>query len=290
MGVRTLDEIMSLAETQGVNISTIVKDIEAKEQDISHEKLTDKMKYYFQVMKDSAKAGIEKPVSSLSGITGGEGFHLWQTAGNAVSGNVSLKAAARAMAVSNVNASMGRIVASPTAGSCGIIPGVLISAAEKLGKTDDEIVDALFTAGAVGKVIALNATLAGAEGGCQAECGSAVAMAAAAVVELSGGTPRQVGDAVAIALKSMMGLVCDPVAGLVEVPCIKRNGMGAVQAMLACDMVMAGIESVIPPDEVIKAMDEVGRMMPEQLRETAQGGLATTPTGKQIQQRLFGEK
>ena len=189
------------------------------------------------------------------------------------------------MAVSNVNASMGRIVASPTAGSCGIIPE-LITIAEKMNKTDDYIINALFTAGAVGKVIAQNATLAGAEGGCQAECGSAGAMAAAAAVELSGGTPRQAGHAVAIVLKSIMGLVCDPVAGLVEVPCIKRNGMGAVHAILAADMALSGIESVIPPDEVIKAMGEIGRMMPEQLKETALGGLATTPTGKRIRKKL----
>jgi L-serine dehydratase len=156
-----------------------------------------------------------------------------------------------------------------------------------LDKSDDQITEALFTAGAIGKIIALNATLAGAEGGCQAECGSAVAMAAAAVVELAGGTPRQVGHAVAISLKSLMGLVCDPVAGLVEVPCIKRNGMGAVQAITAADMALAGIESIIPPDEVIKAMGEIGRMMPEQLRETAMGGLATTPTGKRIKEELL---
>lgn len=289
MSLRTLEEIITRAEAQEVNISAIIKNIEAKEQNTSPEKLTEKMKQYFQVMKESTQIGTENPISSLSGITGGEGYNLWKASKKALSGDISLKAAARAMAVSNVNASMGRIVASPTAGSCGIIPGVLITVAEKLGKTDDQIVDALFTAGAVGKVIAQNATLAGAEGGCQAECGSAVSMAAGAAVELAGGTPKQVGHAVAIALKGLMGLVCDPVAGLVEVPCIKRNGMGAVQAILAADMALAGIESVIPPDEVIMAMDEVGKMMPEQLRETAQGGLATTPTGKQIQKELFGK-
>lgn len=288
MSIRTLDEIIAKAETQKVNISTVIKDIESKEMGVSVENLTRKMKEYFQVMKESAQIGIEKPILSLSGITGGEGYCLWKASEKAISDSITLKAAALAMAVSNVNASMGRIVASPTAGSCGIIPGVLISVAEKLGKSDDHITDALFTAGAVGKIIALNATLAGAEGGCQAECGSAVAMAAAAVIELAGGTPKQVGHAVAIALKSLMGLVCDPVAGLVEVPCIKRNGMGAVQAIMAADMALAGIESIIPPDEVIKAMGEVGRMMPEQLRETAMGGLATTPTGKRIKQELFG--
>lgn len=288
MSIRTLDEIITKAETQRVNISAIIKDMESKELETSAENLTKKMKEYFQVMKESAQNGIERPISSLSGITGGEGYNLWKASEKSISGNVTLKAAALAMGVSNVNASMGRIVASSTAGSCGIIPGVLISVAEKLGKSDAEITDVLFTAGAVGKIIAMNATLSGAEGGCQAECGSAVAMAAAATVELAGGTPRQVGHAVAIALKSLMGLVCDPVAGLVEVPCIKRNGMGAALAITAADMALAGIQSIIPPDEVIKAMGEVGRMMPVQLRETASGGLATTPTGKRIKQELFG--
>ncbi|HHX22411.1 MAG TPA: L-serine ammonia-lyase, iron-sulfur-dependent, subunit alpha [Thermoanaerobacterales bacterium] len=287
MSLRTLEEMITLAETQKVNISTVIKDMESKEMGISVEKLTNRMKEYFQVMKETAQKGTKKPVSSLSGVTGGEGYRLWKASEKAISNSIALKAAARAMAVSNVNASMGRIVASPTAGSCGIIPGVLISIAEELDKSDDQITEALFTAGAIGKIIALNATLAGAEGGCQAECGSAVAMAAAAVVDLAGGTPKQVGHAVAISLKSLMGLVCDPVAGLVEVPCIKRNGMGAVQAITAADMALAGIESIIPPDEVIKAMGEVGRMMPEQLRETAMGGLATTPTGKRIKEELL---
>jgi L-serine dehydratase len=268
MSVRTLHEIITMAESQKVKISAIVKDLEAEETRDSVENLVKKMKEYFQVMKEAAQKGIENPISSLSDTTGGEGYRLWKAYNNAISDGISLKAAALAMAVSNVNASMGRIVAAPTAGSCGIIPGVLITVAEKLGKNDEEITDVLFTAGAVGKIIALNATLSGAEGGCQAECGSAVAMAAAAVVELAGGTPKQVGHAVAIALKSLMGLVCDPVAGLVEVPCVKRNGMAAVLAITAADMALAGIESVIPTDEVIKAMGEVGRMMPEQLRET----------------------
>lgn len=284
-----IEELVKLAEDKKVKISDITKEIEAKQQGISIKELFEKMRNYYKTMKESTEQGIFQPVNSISGITGKEGYKLWKTS-NAIVGQTVKKAAARAMAVANVNASMGKIVASPTAGSCGIIPGALITVQESLNKSDEDVIDSLFTAGAIGKIIAKNATLAGAEGGCQAECGSASAMAAAAIVELIGGSPSQVSHAVAIALKSVMGLVCDPVAGLVEVPCIKRNAMGAVQALLSADMVMAGIESVIPADEVIKAMSEVGHMMPEQLRETALGGIATTPTGKEIKNKVFGNK
>lgn len=288
MSINSLEKLIHLAEERNRKISSIVKEQKAKEQGMTERELTDKMLKYYEVMKQAANRGVFEQIHSISGITGGEGFKLWQAAEKGLSGSVVLKASARAMAVSNVNASMGKIVAAPTAGSCGIIPGALITVTEKLNKSDEEAVDALFTAAAVGEIIARNATLAGAEGGCQAECGSASAMAAAAVVELAGGSPRQAGHAVAFALKAVMGMVCDPVAGLVEVPCIKRNGMGAAQALLAADMALAGIESVIPPDEVIKAMGEVGCMLPQQLRETALGGLAATPTGKEIQKRVFG--
>lgn len=288
MAINTIDELINFAEKQNQKISTIVKEKKAKEQGLSEKELTNKMEKIYEVMKQAADRGTSKEVSSISGITGGEGYKLWKAAKKGLSGFNILKASARAMAVSNVNASMGKIVAAPTAGSCGIIPGVLITVAEELKKRNEEVVDALFTAAAVGEIIAKNATLAGAEGGCQAECGSASAMAAAAVVELAGGSPRQAGHAVAFALKAVMGMVCDPVAGLVEVPCIKRNGMGAAQALLAADMALAEIESLIPPDEVIKAMGEVGCMLPQQLRETALGGLAATPTGKEIQKRVFG--
>jgi L-serine dehydratase len=287
LAINTIDELINFAEKQNQKISTIVKEQKAKEQGLSEKELTDKMMKFYEVMKQAADRGTSKEVSSISGITGGEGYKLWQAAKKGLSGFNILKASARAMAVSNVNASMGKIVAAPTAGSCGIIPGAIVTAAEELKKRDEEVVDALFTAAAVGEIIAKNATLAGAEGGCQAECGSASAMATAAVVELAGGSPRQVGHAVAFALKAVMGMVCDPVAGLVEVPCVKRNGMGAAQALLAADMALAGIKSVIPPDEVIKAMAQVGRALPGELKETARGGLAVTPTGKKIKEKVF---
>lgn len=288
MGTLTLEKLIKDAENRSQHIYEVIKEIEAREQGISIKMLMEKMGQHLKVMKDALVQGTTTHITSLSGITGGEGFRLWNKAQESLSGDVIAKAAARAMAVANVNASMGKIVAAPTAGSCGIIPGVIITLAEKLSSTDDDLINALFTAGAVGKITALTATLAGAEGGCQAECGSATAMAAAAAVEMSGGSPRQVGHAVAIALKCVMGLVCDPVAGLVEVPCIKRNGMGTAHAILAADMAMSGIQSVIQPDEVIKAMGEVGRAIPEQLKETSLGGIATTPTGEKIRKEIFG--
>ncbi|KXG75190.1 L-serine dehydratase, alpha chain [Fervidicola ferrireducens] len=282
----TIEELVVTAEKLGCRISTLVKEQEAKSKGCTEEELFLKMKSYLEVMKQAANKGVQSEISSISGITGGEGKKLWDAVGRALSGETVAKAAARAMAVSNVNASMGRIVAAPTAGSCGIVPGAVLTVGEKLSKTDDEIVECLFTAAAVGKIIALNATLAGAEGGCQAECGAASAMAAAAIVELASGSPRQVSHAVAIALKAVMGLVCDPVAGLVEVPCVKRNAMGAAEAILAADLALAGIESVIPADEVISAMKEVGRMMSDKLKETAMGGVAATPTGKKLSEKI----
>lgn len=284
--ISTIEELVATAEKRGCKISTLVKELEAKSTGKSEEELFQRMRSFLQVMKEAADKGVSQEIRSVSGITGGEGMKMWNAVDRSLLGRTAAMAAARAMAVSNVNASMGKIVAAPTAGSCGILPGAILTVGERLSKTEDEMVDSLFTAAAVGKIIALHATLSGAEGGCQAECGSASAMAAAAVVELAGGTPRQAAHAVAMALKAVMGLVCDPVAGLVEVPCVKRNAMGAVEAILAADMAMAGIESVIPADEVIKAMKEVGCMMSYELRETAMGGVAATPTGKKLSEKI----
>jgi len=284
--ISTIEELVATAEKRGCKISTLVKELEAKSTGKSEEELFQRMRSFLQVMKEAADKGVSQEIRSVSGITGGEGLKMWNAVDRSLLGRTAAMAAARAMAVSNVNASMGKIVAAPTAGSCGILPGAILTVGERLSKTEDEMVDSLFTAAAVGKIIALHATLSGAEGGCQAECGSASAMAAAAVVELAGGTPRQAAHAVAMALKAVMGLVCDPVAGLVEVPCVKRNAMGAVEAILAADMAMAGIESVIPADEVIEAMKEVGCMMSYELRETAMGGVAATPTGKKLSEKI----
>ena len=212
---------------------------------------------------------------------------LWAAGEELSSGGVLGGALYRALAVSELNAAMGRVVAAPTAGSCGILPAAVLTMQEK-GCSERDCVMALFTASAVGMVITANASVAGAQGGCQAECGSAAAMAAAAIVELAGGSPRQAAHAVAIALKNILGLVCDPVAGLVEIPCIKRNASGVAGAFVAAELALAGIESAIPADEVIVAMKKVGDAMSPALKETAEGGLAATPTARRLYEQVFG--
>jgi len=264
------------------------------------------MEERFEIMCESVRLGMDKNLRSNSGLTGGEGWKMMQYAGpggdnedsadtagqrsGPLCGPFLSRAMARALATAGCNASMGKIVAAPTAGSCGILPGCLVSMLEDRGTDRREIVMSLFTAGAFGMVIANNASVAGAEGGCQAECGSASAMAAAALVELMGGTPMQSADACAIAIANQLGLVCDPVAGLVEIPCIKRNASGVMIAFSAADMALAGIPAMIPADECIGAMREVGNALPVSLKETAGGGLAATKTGQALRKKVFGEK
>ncbi|AOT72781.1 L-serine ammonia-lyase, iron-sulfur-dependent, subunit alpha [Geosporobacter ferrireducens] len=245
-----------------------------------------------QIMKNAVRKGLYEDVKSVSGLVGGDAKKLRERYENhkTLSGYRMNKAVASAMAVLEVNAAMGQIVAAPTAGSSGILPGVLITVAESFELSDEETVRGLITASAIGYIITRNATVAGAEGGCQAETGAAAAMAAAAAVELMGGSPEQAFHAAAITIKNIMGLVCDPIAGLVEAPCVKRNAIGTANALISADIALAGIESIIPFDEVVEAMYRVGRMMPCELRETALGGLAATPTGLEIQKRIFGEQ
>ena len=200
-----------------------------------------------------------------------------------------MSAVQSAIATNEVNAAMGVICATPTAGSSGTLPGVLFTLEKRLGLDEEQMVRFLFTAGGFGMVIANNACIAGATGGCQAEVGSAAGMGAAAAVEVAGGTPKQSANAMAIAISNLLGLVCDPIAGLVEVPCINRNAIGSSNALISADMALAGCESMIPADEVISAMDKVGKNMPESLRETGIGGLAGTPTGQEIRMRIFGK-
>ncbi|MDR1568426.1 MAG: L-serine ammonia-lyase, iron-sulfur-dependent, subunit alpha [Streptococcaceae bacterium] len=256
----------------------------------SKEEILKIMTTQLEVMKSSVQNGISEK-KSVSGLTGGDALKLdnYLSTERFLSGETILKAVRNAIAVNEVNAKMGLICATPTAGSAGCVPAVLLAATEKLNLTDKEQLDFLFTAGAIGLVIANNASISGAEGGCQAEVGSASAMAAAALTQITGGTAEEAIQAVAIVLKNMMGLICDPVAGLVEVPCIKRNAMGATQAFVAADMALAGIQSVIPPDEVVNCMYQVGQAMPAIFRETAEGGLAQTPTGKKLMQKIFGQ-
>lgn len=241
------------------------------------------------VMEEAVERGI-KGVKSHSGLTGGDAVLLQKyiEKGNFLTGETVLDAVSKAVATNEVNAAMGTICATPTAGSAGVVPGTLFAVKKKLNPTREQMVSFLFTAGAFGFVVANNASISGAAGGCQAEVGSASGMAAAAIVELAGGTPEQCAEAMAITLKNMLGLVCDPVAGLVEVPCVKRNAMGAANAMVAADMALAGVTSRIPCDEVIDAMYKIGLSMPTALKETAQGGLAATPTGRELEAKIFG--
>lgn len=287
--------LVQAAEEQGGAISGLVLADQAEQMEKRPEDLFATMKRNLEVMRKSAESGVAQTNKSRSGLSGGDGFRMktWAIGGGGdgkgpLSGDFCAKAMARAIAIAECNATMGRIVAAPTAGSCGILPAALLTAEECYDIPEERVVMALFTAGAFGMVIMREASIAGADGGCQAECGSAAALAAAALVELRGGSPRQAADACAMAIKNQLGLVCDPVAGLVEVPCIKRNAGGVMCAIAAADMALAGIKSVIPVDEVISAMREVGEALPSSLKETAQGGLAATPTGLAIKQRVFG--
>lgn len=243
-----------------------------------------------EVMKASVIMGLDES-KSRSGLTGGDAtkLHKYIQSGKALSDYTVLTAAKNAIAVNEYNAKMGLVCATPTAGSAGCLPAVLTSAIEKLELTETQQLDFLLTAGAFGLVIANNASISGAEGGCQAEVGSAAAMSAAALVLAAGGAPFQASQAICFVIKNMLGLICDPVAGLVEVPCVKRNAMGASYAFIAADMALAGIESKIPVDEVIDAMYQVGVSMPTAFRETAEGGLATTPTGRKLSKEIFGD-
>ena len=267
---------------------------QATELEITENVLVQRMQKYLDVMRGAIDYGLTG-VRSTSGLSGGDGLRLknWHSTAqnkNSILGPLTAKAAAYALAANEANAAMGRICAAPTAGSSGVLPAVLFSISEERGSTQEALALALISGGAIGMVIASRASLSGAEGGCQAECGSAAAMAAGAAVDLLGGTPQQVGNAVALALKNLLGLVCDPVAGLVEVPCVKRNAGATMIALLAADMALAGIKSVIPVDEVIDAMAAIGRSMPDALRETGRGGLAATPTGLECAERIFGAR
>lgn len=288
------ESIRSLCQTaqqEGKTISEVVLADQAKQMEVSEQELYERMEQSLQVMQQAIAAGRDPNLRSTSGLTGGDAAKMEAYAqSGGMTGGFMNRAMARAIAVSEYNAAMGKIVAAPTAGSCGIIPGTVLSLLEEGRCTKEQAVMALFTSGAIGMVIANKAFLAGAQGGCQAECGSASAMAAAALVELCGGTPVQAEHACAIALKNQMGLVCDPVAGLVEIPCIKRNVSGIVIAFSSAEMALAGIESKIPADECVQAMREVGESLPCALRETALGGLAATPTGIRMKEQVFGTK
>lgn len=247
------------------------------------------MKRNLEVMKSSVANGLTES-KSISGLTGGDAVLMdnYIKSGQTLADATILTAVRNAMAVNELNAKMGLVCATPTAGSAGCLPAVLNVAIDKLNLTEEQQLDFLFTAGAFGLVIANNASISGAEGGCQAEVGSASAMAAAAMVMAAGGTAFQASQAIAFVIKNMLGLICDPVAGLVEVPCVKRNALGSSFALIAADMALAGITSKIPVDEVVDAMYQVGKALPTAFKETAEGGLAATPTGQAYSQKIFG--
>ncbi|XZL27868.1 L-serine ammonia-lyase, iron-sulfur-dependent, subunit alpha [Clostridium perfringens] len=284
-------ELLKICKENNFSLAEYTIQYEMESKNCTREDVIKGMEKVLQVMKEAANEGQEKKVYSVSGLIGGDAYKLkkYLEKGNTLTGDVMVGAMARALSCSEVNASMGRIVACPTAGSCGILPAVILTVGERLNLSDEELIQGLLASSAVGMIIAQNATLAGAEGGCQAECGSAAAMGAAATVEMMGGTPEMALDAGAIVFKNILGLVCDPIAGLVEVPCAKRNFAGAVSALTTADLVMAGIHSKIPFDDTVEAMYRVGKSLPASLRETALGGLAITKTGLKLKEKVFGK-
>lgn len=324
-------ELKALINEKEPSISSVVLENECRLSETTTDVIMNRTKTILKVMKDSATMALEKDIRSVSGFTGGDAKKMndYAKGGKSICGITVNSAMAKAYSCSEVNASMGKVVAAPTAGSCGIVPAAILTGGELLteklmqetakdfpsgdfGKEqltgveevadpkahekyvatliEDKMALGLLTAAGIGQIIAKNATLAGAEGGCQAECGAASAMAAAALVEMYGGTPDMAFNAAGIAIMNILGLVCDPVAGLVELPCAKRNASGVINAMTSADMGLAGVESVIPFDEVVEAMYKVGKALPSTLRETAMGGLATTPTGIRMSCQLYGEK
>lgn len=288
----SVEKIIQEANKRNLKISEVTINQTAKDTEKSEEEVFNTMKESLNVMKQSVENGLKEGNKSISGLTGdmANTYKKYIEKGNSLSGDFIGEVLYNALAVSEENASMGRIVSCPTAGSCGILPGVLIALQNKYNIKDDAIVLGMFNASALGMVIQKNASISGAEGGCQAECGSAAAMAASAIVEIMGGTPEMCADAAAQALKSIMGLVCDPVAGLVEEPCVIRNASCASLAITCADLTLSGIKSIIPLDEVIIAMDKVGHMLPYQLRETALGGIADSKTAREIEGKLFNSK
>lgn len=285
----SIEQLIEIAHKNNQTIAEVMIAQEMEYKQLSYLDVYQAMKTNLDVMRNATADGQEGVVSQ-TGLTGMDAVKMkrYIESGQGLSGELNLLAIMHAVSTNEVNAAMGKICATPTAGSAGVVPGVLFAVNDMKNLDEEQMVKFLFTAGAFGFVVANNAFIAGASGGCQAEIGSASAMAAAALVELQGGTPEQCAHAFSIALKNMLGLVCDPVAGLVEVPCVKRNAAGASNALTAADMALAGIESKIPTDEVVEAMYKVGLTIPETLRETGRGGLAATPTGERIAQELFG--
>lgn len=278
----SLAEAIADAERQGKSLAACALELESRDQGRSVADIREALGRALAVMRHAIAQGLTGDMRSTSGLVGGDAAKLRSGPAGPLAGTVFRDVLMRALAVQEVNAAMGVIVAAPTAGGAGVLPGVLLGLAEKHALTDDQLIDALATAGLIGAVVAHRASLSGAEGGCQAETGAAAGMAAGAATEMLGGTPAQVGSAVALAQQGTLGLVCDPLGGLVELPCVFRNATGAAIALAAIEMALAGITFAIPADEVIDTMGEIGREMDVRYRETAGGGLAATPTGRRL--------
>lgn len=287
MSFKSLSEIVEKAKTAKKEFWQIIIKDDMKEQGTSFEVSFAKMKDMYLAMKNADK-NYDPDLRSASGLSGGDGAKLeeFKKQKNRLLGDFMTEVMEKAVKMGESNACMKRIVAAPTAGSCGIIPAVLLTYEKQCNVSEEKIVQVLFVAAGIGEVIAQNACISGAQGGCQAEIGSSSAMAAGALTSLDGGTNDDILNSVALALKSMLGLTCDPVAGLVEVPCIKRNVSGAVNAVVASQMTKAGVKSAIPADEVIDSMGRIGKLIPACLRETGEDGLAATPTGLTIMQKM----
>lgn len=277
----TLNEWVHLAGDESIARAAVA--LQAQETGMTEQQVRDTMRNHLLCMQEAVQAGLDAKLRSVSRLSGGQAaMFLQRLSGNQMlCGGLLGKAQVYAMATAECNACMGKIVAAPTAGACGILPGAILAMMEEKGVTEEQAVDALFVAAAVGQSIAMEASISGAEGGCQAECGSASAMAAAALVYMEGGTPQQCVDAAAFAIMNLLGLVCDPVGGLVEVPCVYRNVGSSGVAFTAADMVLSGIACPIAPDEVLLAMKEVGDALPASLRETGEGGCAACPSIRQ---------
>lgn len=293
MKISNAKDAIQLSESLNLSLSELALQYEIKKTGRSYGYIKDYLKQVIKTMENAVYMGINDVDNQIHGkIIGNDSIKLkarFETS-KTICGETIAKAAGYALSTMEVNASMGRVVASPTAGSCGVLPAVLITMKERFDLTNEQLLEGLLAANMIGSIVARNATISGAEGGCQAEVGTASAMASAACVHMMGGTIRQAFNASAMCLKNLLGLVCDPIAGLVESPCAKRNAIGSANALMCAEMAIAGIESIVPFDEVVDAMYRVGRALPPSLRETSMGGLATTPTAIQINTELFGSK
>jgi L-serine dehydratase len=280
---KSIESLLREAAATGRSLPEVVLRAEADESGRPAEEIRARVQRTLRVMRDAVEEGLRGEAHSPSGLTGGRARRLWEQ-GPRLLGDRVTATLARAIATLEVNAAMGLIVAAPTAGAAGVLPAIVLAAGEYLDADEERLVDAMLVAGGVGAVIAHRASLSGAEGGCQAETGSAAAMGAAAVTWVAGGTNMQVSHAVALSLQGMLGLICDPIGGLVEIPCIYRNASAAMQAIAAAEMALAGLEFPVTADEVIDVMGEVGRKMPVAYRETAMGGLAATASARRLVQ------